>query len=200
MSKNKELFIGSSKEGLKYARKLKASLDSELCKYGIKCTLWEEDGVFLLGRATIENLCKKGMELRNNNGYALMIMTPDDEVKIRGETKYAPRDNVIFEMGLFLGYLGRERTYCVFPSNKNIKLMSDWSGITNATYKYAKTARNIDQRLEMAVHAIVCTIDSIEHPKVNNATFNDITKNSDIDDSEVTRNIFRIIENNIDRK
>ncbi len=199
---SRELFIGSSREGLKYAKKLKELLDPELQVYGIECILWNDPSVFTVGVTTIESLCQKANALKKYGGYAVMVMTPDDEVHVRNEVRYVPRDNVIFELGLFLGYLGRERTYCVAPSNVNIKMMSDWLGVTNATYKYA--ARQGSERLAVilksATNRIVQTIDSVERPKVNNVQFEYDSIKEFANNSQMNKSIFQIIENNIEKQ
>ena len=42
--------------------------------------------------------------------FAVLIMTPDDLTEKRGVSEMSPRDNVIFELGLFMGALGPART------------------------------------------------------------------------------------------
>ena len=53
----------------------------------------------------------------------------------RGETKATPRDNVLFELGLFIGRLGRLRSILLEPAAANVKLPSDLSGITTIPYQ-----------------------------------------------------------------
>jgi predicted nucleotide-binding protein len=38
--------------------------------------------------------------------FAIAIAQPDDVTKTRGKRKNTPRDNVIFELGFFMGRLG----------------------------------------------------------------------------------------------
>ena len=197
----REIFIGSSSEGLKYAEKPRELLDVELESRGFKCTLWKDNNVFILGKATIESLHRKAMELSKNGGYAIMLVTPDDKVEIRGKKiKFIPRDNVIFELGLFLGSLGRERTFCVVPSNSNLKMLSDWSGITNATFKYAKRPRKnmISYYLETAVRSIRVAIDSVERPRVIKNILETPLLVLSTDQKQITRNILQEIERNMD--
>ena len=196
--KKREVFIGSSKEGLKYAEALRQALDIELARYGLTCTLWKDEDVFFLGKTTIESLNRKAAELVNCNGYAIMLITPDDKIEIRGEEKFIPRDNVIFELGLFMGRLGRERTFCVAPSNVNIKMMSDWAGVTNATYRYQKRPRTASMRnyLDSSIHAIRTAIDSIERPRTIVNTLEDNHLVHNVDETRYTRNILQEIERN----
>jgi hypothetical protein len=113
------LFIGSSSEGLPAAQTLKVHLST-----WADCDIWKEPGVFELNKGYLENL----LDRLNLYEYGIMVATGDDATKSRGETKMAPRDNVVFELGLFMGRLGRDRTFFVFE--KDSKLPSDLVGIT----------------------------------------------------------------------
>jgi len=54
----------------------------------------------------------------------------------RGTKNLAPRDNIVFELGLFAGQLGRERTFAVAldSEKEGLKLPSDFAGVMHATY------------------------------------------------------------------
>lgn len=45
--------------------------------------------------------------------FAILILTPDDTAVSGGRSKNVARDNVIFELGPFMGALGRDRTFVV---------------------------------------------------------------------------------------
>ena len=45
---------------------------------------------------------------------------------------------MIFELGFFMGRLGRHRSLLVEPRGEEIKLPSDLAGINTITYKYDK--------------------------------------------------------------
>ena len=51
----------------------------------------------------------------------------------RGDQAPAARDNVLFELGLFMGALGRERTYVV--TEKSVRLPSDLAGVTTVPFE-----------------------------------------------------------------
>jgi len=64
----------------------------------------------------------------NNIGFCFILYTPDDYGGLKGENEMArARQNVIFEHGLLVGLLGRERT-CAIIQNE-IEIPSDLKGI-----------------------------------------------------------------------
>ncbi len=44
-------------------------------------------------------------------GFAIILLTADD--KIEGEAVFRARQNVVFEMGYFMGALGRDHVVCL---------------------------------------------------------------------------------------
>jgi len=90
------------------------------------------NGVFKASNYPLESL-EKAVE---DSDFAIAIATPDDLLEVRGETKPAPRDNVIFELGLFIGHLGRERSFLLEPRGEGVKLPTDFSGLTTIDYRY----------------------------------------------------------------
>jgi predicted nucleotide-binding protein len=109
------MFIGSSTEALKAAQGLKLGLE-----HTAEVTLWTE-GVFGLNLSYLESLIKQVAKV----DFAVLVLTPDDLTKSRGRQKLAPRDNVIFEFGLFMGKLGRRRCFFIHSREKKPKLPSD---------------------------------------------------------------------------
>jgi hypothetical protein len=124
-AKKPYVFIGSSKEGHPVAEAIQQNL--EFCS---EPQIWSQGGFGLSG-GTLESLVKKLDEI----DFAVLVLTPDDIVESRGEARPAPRDNVLFELGLFVGGLGRERTFMVCDRSVELKLPSDLAGITRATYE-----------------------------------------------------------------
>ena len=86
------LFIGSSSEGLDFARAARFLLTQDA-----EVTVWRE-GFFALGSTYIEAL----MNSLPRFDFAILVFTPDDAVNSREIENFGPRDNVIFELGLFL--------------------------------------------------------------------------------------------------
>jgi hypothetical protein len=120
------IFIGSSKEGLPVAEALQVNLD-----YVAEVVLWSQ-GVFGLSEGTLESLVKKlpGFD------FAILVLTPDDvAITTSGEAEQLPRDNVLLELGLFMGKLGRDRCFVVYDRSKQMKLPSDLAGVTLAKFQ-----------------------------------------------------------------
>jgi hypothetical protein len=119
------VFIGSSTEGHEVAAAIQVNLDR-----ACEVVLWSQ-GVFGLSEGTLETLVDKAEDF----DFAILALTPDDMVRSRGKTQQIPRDNVLLELGLFIGVLGRKRTFIVFDRTANIKLPSDMAGVTLAGYQ-----------------------------------------------------------------
>lgn len=137
------VFVGSSVEGLDIAR----AIQSEL-QYDYSVEIWNQNTIFGLGTSTIEAL--EGAV--NAYDYAIFVFTPDDIVQRRDSSSPVPRDNVIFESGLFIGKLSRFRSFIVHPRGKQIQLPSDLNGMTTATYD--PDARVIDASVGPACRQI----------------------------------------------
>jgi hypothetical protein len=117
-------FIGSSSEGRDVADRLTDKLYEH-----VEVRPWHA-GVFGVGDYTLDRLLEESREV----DFAALCLTPDDLVDKRGARGHAPRDNVIFEAGLFMGRLGRERTFLVHRRDAELQLPSDLHGLTAATY------------------------------------------------------------------
>jgi hypothetical protein len=81
--------------------------------------------------------------------FAVFVAAQDDEVTRRNVRMFTARDNVILEFGLFLGTLGRERTFLVLPSDFGVDLPSDLKGVTHLLWDVSKR-----QQPEAAVLAV----------------------------------------------
>jgi predicted nucleotide-binding protein len=115
------LFIGSSTEQLPIAEALKNAIPNELAAV----TLWSQ-GVFGASSFPIDDL---EAQIRIAD-FAVLVAGPDDQVISRGSTSDTPRDNVIFELGLFMGALSRSRTFMLVPKGSTVKIPTDLLGLT----------------------------------------------------------------------
>ncbi len=125
MTEKPFVFIGSSAEGLESAKGVQANLE-----YSCECQIWSQ-GLFGLSTGTMETLVKS----LDKFDFAILMLTEDDITISRNKEQGSPRDNVIFELGLFIGGLGLERTFIVIDRKAKLKLPSDLAGITPATFE-----------------------------------------------------------------
>lgn len=117
------IFIGSSGEAKDLLLKI-AGIVEECRKTPVR---WDQrPSVFAAGKFTLESL--EELVEKENIGAAIFICTSDDKVWFRDKEVGAPRDNVIFEHGLFMGKLGRTRSIIIKCGD--VKLPTDLSGLT----------------------------------------------------------------------
>jgi hypothetical protein len=113
------VFIGSSSEGRPVAEDIKKQLEKNRECY---VRIWTED-LFEINESYFESLMKFSCFF----DFAVLVLTPDDRLVVRHKASKAARDNVIFELGLFLGRLGSHRAFVV--ADESIRVLSDFSGI-----------------------------------------------------------------------
>ena len=122
------VFVICSVEALPIGRAVKNHFDHD----PFIVQLWT-DGVFRASWFPVESLENE----LDQSDFAIAIAQPDDLVATpRGPAAPTPRDNVIFELGLFIGRLGRRRSFLLEPRGQEVKLPSDLSGITSIGYRY----------------------------------------------------------------
>lgn len=100
---------------------------------------WTED-VFEPGDFTLERLLIRCGEV----DFAVIILTPDDEVTTRGETKRVPRGNLLVEAGMFLAALGRHRVFLLYDEGANMALPTDWLGLVKQPWHVVGESSNPD--------------------------------------------------------
>lgn len=127
------LFIGSSSESLNIAEKVQTILDREL-----EVTIWNQ-GVFKLNQSGFESL----FNALDTFDYACFILADDDTVISRNVEKTVVRDNVLLELGLFLGKLGKNRVFVVYGRSNKPVFPSDLSGITFLDYDDKRKDKNL---------------------------------------------------------
>jgi Predicted nucleotide-binding protein containing TIR-like domain len=120
------LFIGSSTEGRDVAEKVQQLLSPD-----IEGHIWDQPAGGL-GEHIMDSL-RREMLLSD---FALLIVSPDDQIVKRGREVYSARDNVLFELGLFMGALGAQRSAYLVVTDKRkerlreVAIPSDLSGIS----------------------------------------------------------------------
>ena len=119
------MFIGSSVEAITVANELQAGF-----KHDKFSTFIWKDGIFGAGGIAFDSLA----QFAGRADFAAFVISPDDTVLSRDKEQLAPRDNVIFELGLFMGVLDRPRVFLVKEQSSDVKIPSDLLGITQVTY------------------------------------------------------------------
>ncbi len=119
------LFVGSSSESLRYAYSVQENLEP----HDALVKVWSQ-GVFDLTSYALESL----LAAAQSHDFAVFIFAADDVVIKRKQRHKAVRDNVIFEVGLFMGCLGRERTFVIAPRGVDLDLPTDLLGWNIAYY------------------------------------------------------------------
>jgi hypothetical protein len=142
------IFLGSSGKQEKLLQALTRGLDDVA-----EVIPWTTS--FNPGTTTLERL----LELTQEVDFAAFVFAQDDWTSVnvsaapQGDSgQAAPRDNVVFEAGLFGGVLGMRRTFILHANGA--KLPSDLLGLTCVRYPESMTAadmRTVNQKLRKAI-------------------------------------------------
>lgn len=92
------------------------------------------------GRTIIEKL-----ERYSDVGFCFVVLTPDDvgyKKDASQKKQYRARQNVIFEIGLFTGKLGRSRVCCLYK--RELELPSDLHGVLYLKYNKSVEEKGVD--------------------------------------------------------
>jgi hypothetical protein len=119
------IFVGSSSEGLELAKIIQVLLDRDT-----DVEIWTQ-GVFGLTHGTLESL----VDAIPRYDFAVLVLTADDLMVSRGTEHQTARDNVLLELGLFIGGLGRDRTFIIYDRGNPPRLPSDLAGVTPVTFQ-----------------------------------------------------------------
>ena len=145
------LFIASSVETLPVAEAVNVNLDHDL-----EVTIWK-NGTFKLSSSAIDDLVEKSSAI----DFALFVFAPDDISQIRSRVEHVVRDNIIFEMGLFVGAIGKSRSFILKPRNVEMHLPTDLLGVTPADYDASRSDNDLVSATNRACALIKSEIDRI---------------------------------------
>jgi CRP/FNR family transcriptional regulator, cyclic AMP receptor protein len=120
------LFLGSSVEGLPVANEIVSGLKHD----DVAVRVWTLPGLFSPGGTPIDVLLKEV----DSADFSAFVFGPDDQIGSRKAKYSAPRDNVVFELGLFMGRLTRDRAMVIMEHKANIKIPTDLLGVQPITY------------------------------------------------------------------
>jgi CRP/FNR family cyclic AMP-dependent transcriptional regulator len=123
------IFIGSAREQLPVARALEGRLKGPK----LEVAVW--DGLPRPGAIHLDQLREEARQA----DIALFVMACDDRTLARGQWGYKVRDNVVFELGLFMGVLGRDRALAVVEEHDRQwiqrHLPTDLAGLSFVSYR-----------------------------------------------------------------
>jgi CRP/FNR family transcriptional regulator, cyclic AMP receptor protein len=139
------IFVACSIEAIPLARAIQCEFHHD--EFEVE---WWGQGAFTASGIVVEDLERMAVQV----DFAILILRADDETFSRGETWPSPRDNVVFELGLFMGTLGRNRVFIVKPRGVVLKLPSDLLGIIPVDFDPAKAESNAQAALGPACEQI----------------------------------------------
>lgn len=113
------VFIASSIESLEIAKSLQYSLAHEA-----NVSIWTE-GIFSPGYSIVESL----INIAERTDLAIFILGSDDFLISQSAKDSQLRQNILFELGLFIGKLGSSRIIISLPENENSALPTDLIGL-----------------------------------------------------------------------
>nr|WP_321222042.1 STING domain-containing protein [uncultured Psychroserpens sp.] len=135
----KRVFIGSSTEELGTAKIVQRLLQDEFDVVIWDEKLWEKGPVFKLNNNFLTDLLASTLKF----DFGILIGSPDDKVESRKKVYMQARDNVLFELGLFVGRLGLDK--CAFLVSKDVKIPSDFGGIKLSLYDNTNLVEKVDE-------------------------------------------------------
>ena len=134
----KRVFIGSSSEERGIANIVKGLLDNDFEVVIWDDQLWDRS-VFKLNSNFLHDLLKAPLKF----DFGILIGTPDDKVESRGKNYLQARDNILFELGLFIGRLGIEK--CAFLVDSEVKEISDLDGIFLSKFNKSNLVEQVNK-------------------------------------------------------
>ena len=115
------VFVASSTASASLAHRL-----ADRLKPDVAADVW--DTLFKPGDNTLDNL----LLFSSLYEFGIFVLSADDLTTTRDVQRYQPRDNVIFELGIFMGAVGRSRAFAVVVDggDGDVKLPTDLAGNT----------------------------------------------------------------------
>lgn len=131
---------------------MKQSVNATLLKLGFTPIILNEEPNG--GRTIIE----KFEHVADTVGFAIILLSPDDQLFDHASENFRARQNVILELGYFFGKLGRNKVHVLVNKNHHdVELPSDIFGIVYETYdssgawkyKLAKELKNAGYEIDL---------------------------------------------------
>ena len=115
-----KIFIASSGKNISIAKAFK----NQLREYA-DADVWDE----VFRKHNNESFLETLMQSKEDYEYGLFVWAADDAIANKKNAVYSPRDNVVFETGLFMGALGTPKIFIVYDDAIPLKTPTDFLGI-----------------------------------------------------------------------
>jgi hypothetical protein len=139
------IFVGSSREGLEIAYSVQENL-----QHDAEVTVWNQ-GIFEPSKFVLDDL----LQNLDKFDFGIFVFSGDDVVRFRDAEHVSVRDNVVLELGLFCGRLGRDRCYILVPhGSEDIHLPTDLLGLIPVRFEPNRTDSNLVAAVGPACHQI----------------------------------------------
>ena len=97
-------------------------------------------------------------------GFAIILLSPDDLGRLRSlpndNLRPRARQNVIFELGFFIGRLGRERSFTLYREEKDFEFPSDYAGVLYVPFD-AQSHWQVNLVRELKLNGYKVSLDNI---------------------------------------
>jgi predicted nucleotide-binding protein len=132
------VFLGSSVEGLTVANTIQAGLTHD--RMSLK--MWTNQ-TFAPSGYPLDDLLAESVKA----DFAVFLVVGDDMTTSRAVASLSPRDNIVLELGIFMGALGRARTLVVRPRGVELKIPSDLLGLNVIDYDATAAPEDLSSAL-----------------------------------------------------
>lgn len=139
-----QVFVICATEALPIAQAIQFSFQYDEAEFRI----WSNE-VFRASQYPLDDLER----VLDEADFAIAIASAEDLVRSRGGEARQPRDNVLVELGMSIGKLGRKRSMILVPRDEGLVLPSDFKGLTPIVYQDGPPDR-LSQLLGPACHQI----------------------------------------------
>lgn len=140
-----KLFVASASDSLDVSYAIQEELERDA-----EVTVWRQHFA-----APTRTVLEELLTALERSEFGAFVFSPDDVAVIRGRERSTVRDNVLFELGLFVGRLGRERNFIFTPKVELPPyLPTDLIGVTTLEYDPLRSDGNLRSALGPACNRI----------------------------------------------
>lgn len=147
-----KVFITSSVEGLEIANAIQQNLKSDA-----EVIVWAE-GVFNISEEVLSNL----IQASNTSDFGVFVLSPSDIVEKKDRKTLPARDNLMLEIGMFIGKLGINRVFLIAPKGQeDLNLPTELIGVSKTTFNPSRSDKTLQSVLGSACEHIRTVVRSL---------------------------------------